>query len=79
MPRKKIELNNDVEKLVEKYMGLTGESLDSIVNKALKNYTINNMSPNEVKDALKKADMEAGRYIDHMFKDSINNDAYGNF
>ncbi|MFR4968631.1 hypothetical protein [Lactobacillus kalixensis] len=79
MAKKKIELNDEVEKLVEKYMTLTNKDLNEVVNKALKFYIVNQMTSNEVKDALQKADVETSKYIDHIFKDNINNDAYGNF
>lgn len=79
MAKKKIELNDEVEKLVNRYTEMTEMDLNEVINKALKFYIINQMSSQEVKEALKQKDVETSKYIDEIFKDHINNGAFGNF
>lgn len=79
MVKKKIELNEQVEKLVNKYLSMTDKDLNEVVNKALKFYIVNQMTSNEVKEALKQKDVETSKYVDEIFKNHINNDAFGNF
>ncbi len=49
MGRKRIELNDRIEKLSEKYMAMTGMNLDELTNKALKFYIVNQLSSHKVK------------------------------
>lgn len=79
MTKKKIELDNRVEKLTEKFMTMTDQDLNTVVNKALKFYLTNQMTPNEIKDALEQKDVDTSKYVDDYFKSNINNDAFGNF
>ena len=53
MARKKIELNETTQTLVTKYIEDTGIDFNELANKALKDYIVNKLTPNEVKAALK--------------------------
>jgi len=71
MGRKRIELNDKVEKLAEKYMSMTGMNFDELTNKALKFYIVNQLSSRQVKEALKQADDESTKYVDQIFHNSL--------
>ena len=71
MGRKRIELNDKVEKLAEKYMSMTGMNFDELTNKALKFYIVNQLSSRQVKEALKQADDESTKYVDQIFQNSL--------
>lgn len=79
MVKKKVELNDEVEKLVNNYLSITDKDLNEVVNKALKYYIVNQMSSSEVKEALKQKDIETTKYVDEIFRNHINNGTFGNF
>lgn len=79
MAKKKFELNRDAEKLLNKYQTVTGKDINDIVNQAIKFYITNQLTPNEVREALKHTDDDASKYIDETIKNRINNDAFSNF
>jgi hypothetical protein len=71
MGRKRIELNDRIEKLSEKYMAMTGMNLDELTNKALKFYIVNQLSSHKVKRVLRKDDSESTKYADQIFQNSL--------
>lgn len=71
MGRKRIELNDRIEKLSEKYMAMTGMNLDELTNKALKFYIVNQLSSHKVKRVLQKDDSESTKYADQIFQNSL--------
>ncbi|QGV05299.1 hypothetical protein [Lactobacillus acetotolerans] len=71
MGRKRIELNDRIEKLFEKYMAMTGMNLDELTNKALKFYIVNQLSSHKVKRVLRKDDSESTKYADQIFQNSL--------
>lgn len=79
MARKKIELTDAVESLVEKYLNMTDDKMDlnELTNKALKFYIVNQLSSNEVKEALKQKDIETSKYVDNLLRSSYND--FGGF
>lgn len=71
MGRKRIELNDRIEKLSEKYMAMTGMNLDELTNKALKFYIVNQLSSHKVERVLRKDDSESTKYADQIFQNSL--------
>lgn len=71
MGGKRIELNDRIEKLSEKYMAMTGMNLDELTNKALKFYIVNQLSSHKVKRVLRKDDSESTKYADQIFQNSL--------
>lgn len=73
MSRKKIELNEKVEKLAEKYLQLTRTDLDDLTNTALKAYLIDHLNSNQIKEALKDNDDISSEYTGKLFNiDDLN-------
>ncbi|MGQ5708506.1 hypothetical protein [Lactobacillus sp. PSON] len=72
MGRKRIELTDEVESLVDKYMTMNGDKMDlnELTNKALKYYVINHLSPNEIKEAIKQKDIKRSKYVDDILSSS---------
>lgn len=79
LTKKKVEINDQVDLLVQKYMTMSGKDLNEVVNDALKAYLAQHLSQRVVKETLKRKDPSDAKYLDEMFKDNINNDCYGNF
>lgn len=79
MARKRIELNDEVEALVEKYLNMNDDKMDlnELTNKALKFYIVNHLSSKEVKEILKQKDIDTSKYVDDMFRSSYND--FGGF
>lgn len=79
MARKRIELNDEVEALVEKYLNMNDDKMDlnELTNKALKFYIVNHLSSKEVKEILKQKDIDTSKYVDDMLRSSYND--FGGF
>ncbi len=74
MSRKKIELNEKVEKMAEKYLQMTDTDLDDLTNTALKVYLLNHLNSNQIRDALKDTSDTQSEYRVKLFSiDDLNN------
>lgn len=74
MSRKKIELNEKVEKMAEKYLQMTDTDLDDLTNTALKVYLLNHLNSNQIRDALKDTADTQSEYRGKLFSiDDLNN------
>ena len=74
MARKKIELNETTQTLVTKYIEDTGIDFNELANKALKDYIVNKLTPNEVKAALKNSGKEPSKFPDEILQNNIHKD-----
>lgn len=74
MARKKIELNETTQTLVTKYIEDTGIDFNELANKALKDYIVNKLTPNEVKAALKNSGKEPSKFLDEILQNNIHRD-----
>lgn len=74
MTKKKIELEDKVEQLAEKYMDVTEDDLDELVNKALPYYIKKKLGTKEVRAILKEKgnDDESSKYLDEYIQNNIN-------
>lgn len=72
MARKKINLNDDVQALVDRYLDMNDDKLDlnELTNKALKFYIVKHLSSKEVKQILKQKDAETSKYFDDLLRSS---------
>lgn len=72
MARKKINLNDDVQALVDRYLDMNDDKLDlnELTNKALKFYIVKHLSNKEVKQILKQKDAETSKYFDDLLRSS---------
>ena len=79
MARKKIELTDDVQALVDRYLDMNDDKLDlnELTNKALKFYIVKHLSSQEVKQILKQKDVETSKYVDDLLRSSYND--FGGF
>lgn len=79
MAKKKIELNDAVQALVDRYLEMNDDKLDlnELTNKALKFYIVNHLSSQEVKQILKQKDVETSKYVDDLLRSSYND--FGGF
>lgn len=71
MSKKRIELEDDVEQLVEKYMDVTEDDLDELINKALPYYIKKHLTSKEIKAALHQKDDESSKYMDEYIRNNI--------
>lgn len=73
MSRKRIELSEKVEKLTAKYLQVTNEDLNDLVNNALKAYLVDRLNSNQIKEALKDGDDVSSKYRGKLFNiDDLN-------
>lgn len=73
MSRKRIELSEKVEKLTAKYLQVTNEDLNDLVNNALKAYLVDHLNSNQIKEALKNGDDVSYKYRGNLFNiDDLN-------
>ncbi|MDF7639781.1 hypothetical protein PT285_10255 [Lactobacillus sp. ESL0791] len=74
MIRKKIEINDEIEKLAEKYADLTNKDLNEVINEALKFYLVEQLGSRQVKRALKDNDSESNtsKIIDQLLNSNFN-------
>lgn len=72
MARKRFEMNDDVEKLVNKYLEMTNCNLDELTNKALRYYIAKQLGSKEVREALKKKDPDDLKFLDEMNQHYLN-------
>lgn len=73
MSRKRIELSEKVEKLTAKYLQVTNEDLNDLVNNALKAYLVDHLNSNQIKEALKNGDDVSSKYRGNLFNiDDLN-------
>lgn len=73
MARKRINLSEDVDKLVNKYLEMTNCSMDELTNKALHFYIAKQLGSKEVRRALKQRDPEDFKYLDEMSSNYMHN------
>lgn len=72
MVRRRFELNDDVEKLVNKYLEMTDCNFDELTNKALRSYIAKQLGTKEVREALKKKDPDDLKFLDAMNQHNLN-------
>lgn len=72
MARRKINLNDDVQALVDRYLDMNDDKLDlnELTNKALKFYIVKHLSNKEVKQILKQKDVDTSKYVDDLLRSS---------
>ncbi|RMC23525.1 MULTISPECIES: hypothetical protein [unclassified Lactobacillus] len=71
MSKRKIELNEKVEKLAAKYLKTYDIDLDTLTNKALKAYLIDHLSSSQIKEALRENDNTSSNYSGRLFPNNI--------
>lgn len=74
MSKKRIELNEKTEKLVEKYLDINESDINELTNNALESFLVDHLSTSQVKEALQEVDGVSGAstaYSEHLFQNSI--------
>lgn len=74
MARKKFYLNDNTEKLVNKYMEQTDQNFEQLMNKAVRFYLINKLGVKEARKCLKSKDGDDSKYIDELLSSNINDE-----
>lgn len=71
MAKKKFDLDNNIQELVDKYVETTEIDWDELVNKALKYYITNKLGSKKLREMMKDSDSEAAKYLDEYVSNNI--------
>ncbi|WP_251716388.1 hypothetical protein [Lactobacillus agrestimuris] len=71
MSKRKIELNDDVDQLVNKYLEATEDDFNELANDALLYYIKKRLTSKEVREALKNKGDDSSKYLDEYIQNSI--------
>lgn len=71
MARKKFELDEDIENLVDTYIETTDVDWNDLINKSLKCYITTKLGSKEVREILKKSNSDASKYLDEYVRNNI--------
>lgn len=73
MSKRKIELNDDVDQLVNKYLEATEDDFNELANDALLYYIKKRLTSKEVREALKNKGDDSSKYLDEYIQNNIQN------
>ena len=68
MSKRKIELNDDVDQLVNKYLEATEDDFNELANDALLYYIKKRLTSKEVREALKNKGDDSSKYLDEYIQ-----------
>ena len=71
MSKRKIELNDDVDQLVNKYLEATEDDFNELANDALLYYIKKRLTSKEVREALKNKGDDSSKYLAESIQNSI--------
>ncbi|WEV39853.1 hypothetical protein OZX56_08995 [Lactobacillus sp. ESL0684] len=71
MSKKKITLNEKVEKLTQKYLQVSGLDLDKVTNQALEAFLVEHLNSSQIKEALQDTDSGDSKYTEQLFQSTL--------
>ena len=74
MTKKKIELNDEIDRVLNQYLEASGQDMNQVINQALKEYLLKHLGFKDCRELFQKQDKDTNlsKYADELLRSSIN-------